>query len=74
MMESENIIQLRHLIDELDKQDRLSDEYYKILNNIVRIINEEQTVICGLKGNENKIKHYESICKNILSIISSVKV
>jgi len=74
MMESENIVQLRHLIDELDKQDRMSDEYHKILNSIVQIINEEQNIICGLKGNEIKIKHYESICKNILSIISSVKV
>lgn len=71
---SDNIIQLRKLVDALDKQDRDSDEYHILLSKISSIIEEEQTIISKLKGNDVKIKHYESICKNILSLISSVKV
>lgn len=72
--ESENIIQLRKLVDELDKQDKLSDEYHRILKDIEDVINDERNVISKLKRNDVKLQHYEGICKNILSIISSVRV
>lgn len=74
MGESENIMQLKRLIDDLDKQDELSDEYHNTLKEIRSIINSEECVINNLKNPNTKIKHYQNVCKNILSIISTTNI
>ena len=74
MNESENITQLKNLIDKLDKEEYLSDEYHNILREIKSIINQEEDIISKLKEDDVKLKRYEGICKNILSIISSANM
>lgn len=71
---SENILQLRKLVDELDDRDQTSDEYHKILKDIQSVINDERVVINKLKRNDVKLQHYEGICRNILSIISAANM
>ena len=71
---SENIVQLRKLVEELDNRDQTSDEYHKILKDIQCVINDERAVINKLKRNDVRLQHYETMCKNILSIISAANM
>jgi hypothetical protein len=69
-----NIEKLKLLVSELDKRDSLSEEYQTILKEIEKIIKEEKEIINKLKRSEVKVKHYESICAAILSLIATTKM
>lgn len=68
---STNLDRLRDLVDQLEKHDTYGSEYNDTVKEIERIIKEERKVICNLKRSDTKIKHYESICENILTLIGA---
>ena len=74
MSDSENLKQLKQLVEELDKQDQLSDEYFNTIKEIQSIINKEECIIGKIKEDGTKLKHYQNICKNILNIISTTNI
>ena len=71
---NDNLEKLRILVNTLESQKIDSKEYTIILNNIEGIINEEREIISKLKKSDVKIKHYETICSTILSVISATKL
>ena len=72
--QNSNLERLRVLVDTLESQKNDSKEYTYILNEIEDIIKEERKIIGKLKKSDSKIKHYESICASILSVISATKI
>lgn len=73
-LQNSNLERLRVLVDTLESQKNDSKEYTCILNEIEDIIKEERKIISKLKKSDSKIKHYESICASILSVISATKI
>jgi hypothetical protein len=71
---NDNLIKLRALVEELDTQETDTNEYNEILNEIESIIKEERKIISRLKKPDTKLKHYETICASILSVISATKL
>ena len=71
---SQNLLQLKNLVEELDKQDHLSDEYHETIKEIKSVINDEENIINKLKEDGSKLRHYQNICKNILSIIATTNI
>lgn len=69
-----NIDKLRLLVEELEVVDMDSSGYKDKLNDIKSLVNEEIKLISKLKRPDNKLKHYESICTGILSIISEINL
>jgi hypothetical protein len=69
-----NLEKLRLLVDELESQNIVSDDYHKTLKEIEKVIRDEKKVISKLKRPENKLQHYETICSTILSILSTSKI
>ena len=66
-----NLKKLRSLVNELEKHEMYSSKYGGILKEIESAIKDERKIICKLKRSDSKIKHYESICENILTIIGA---
>jgi len=73
-LQNNNLERLRVLVDILESQKDDTKEYTCILNEIEDIIKEERKIISKLKKSDTKIKHYETICASILSVISSTKI
>lgn len=73
-LQNNNLERLRVLVDTLESQKDDTKEYTCILNEIEGIIKEERKIIGKLKKSDTKIKHYETICASILSVISSTKI
>jgi hypothetical protein len=71
---STNLEKLRMLVEELETQNVVSDEYHQTLKEIEKVIKEEKKIISKLKKPENKLQHYETICSTILSILSTTKL
>lgn len=67
---NENLTRLRKLVSVLDEQDIISDYYGDTLKQIQNIIEDEKCIINDIKDNETKIKHYETVCKSILNLIT----
>lgn len=68
-----NLEKLRILVDTLEKEDNNSIDYHKLLTEIETIIKDEKSIISNLKNSETKLRHYEIICKTILSLLATVK-
>lgn len=68
---STNLDRLRDLVEQLEKHEIYGVEYNDTVKEIERIIKEERKVICNLKRSDTKIKHYESICESILTLIGA---
>ena len=73
-LQNNNLERLRILVDTLESQKDDTKEYTCILNEIEGIIKEERKIISKLKKSDTKIKHYETICASILSVISATKI
>lgn len=73
-LQNNNLERLRVLVDTLESQKDDTKEYTCILNEIEGIIKEERKIISKLKKSDTKIKHYETICASILSVISATKI
>lgn len=73
-LQNNNLERLRVLVDTLESQKDDTKEYTCILNEIEGIIKEERKIIGKLKKSDTKIKHYETICASILSVISATKI
>ena len=73
-LQNNNLERLRVLVDILESQKDDTKEYTCILNEIEDIIKEERKIIGKLKKSDTKIKHYETICASILSVISATKI
>ena len=69
IVNEDNLTKLRILVDELDKSNDIT--YKETLIEIEFLIKEEISLISKLKKPDNKLKHYESICAGILTLISS---
>ena len=73
MAENDNLMKLRELVKTLETE--VDDAVYdETLKKIESIIKEERSVIGGLKKDASKLRHYESICASILSVISATKL
>ena len=66
MESSDNIKKLHDLIDQLD-----DIKNHSTLNEIEKIIKEERKIIDKSKQPTTKIKHYETICSSIMTLISA---
>lgn len=74
MAESENLVQLRKLVNEMDADIHASSSYQDVLKNVQHVINNEMKTINAIKRKDIKLERYETICKSILSIIASANV
>jgi hypothetical protein len=72
--ESDNIGKLRVLVQELEKTESHTDDYKNTLHEIESLIKEELKLISKLKRPDNKLKHYETMCSGILTMISGIKL
>ena len=66
---SSNLQKLKKLVDKLENHDKEDKEYDDILKKIQTLITSERKIISKLVRPDAKLKHYESICLGILSII-----
>lgn len=79
MIESEsklcvsNLDKLKRLVDELETKEE-GEGYQHTLKEIEGVIKYENKIIKSLKKPENKLKHYESVCATILSLLATVKL
>jgi hypothetical protein len=69
-----NLDKLRDLIQQMELQPFASTPYSHSLNEIQKVISSELKIINNLKQSDSKIKHYETICRNVLAIISSAHI
>jgi len=70
-MASENIINLRILLDTLENYPNDSPRYMEILNDIQSLLHAEMKIIATLEKPGTKIKHYENMCNRLLALLSS---
>jgi hypothetical protein len=71
---SKNLIELRVLVDELEKMESSNiNPKNDTLQEIKCIINDEQEVINKL-DKDSKVKRYETVCSTILSLISATNI
>lgn len=69
-----NLDKLRELVDQMETQSFGSTPYSHSLHDIQQVISSELKIINNLKKTDSKIKHYETICRNVLAIISSTQI
>ena len=72
--ENDNISKLRVLVRELENTESNTDDYKNTLHKIESLIKEELKLISKLKRPDNKLKHYETMCSGILTMISGIKL
>lgn len=72
-MEQDNLVRLRELVGVLETQEDTFG-YEKTLKEVEGIIKEELKIINNLKKTDSKLRHYETICTSILSVISATKL
>lgn len=77
-MVSDNITKLRVLVNELcekDNNQKIIEEYKKILFKIKQIIDVENDKVINVSvDDDNRLKSYEKMCSKIQIILNKIKI
>ena len=69
---NENILKLRELTKKIVKTE--NDECARIVRKIKTLVNETSMDVIESETDKDKLKHYEKLCLNLITILNTIKI